>query len=101
MEYIAIQANQFKGKALGKAGYGGNRYVCVFIVKLHNGRGHLHEFEDKFACLWKAFLWRNINQAGNEDYNIDSADSDVNNEADKDDHNKFKEGKDLMSLALY
>ena len=55
MEYIAIHANQFAGKALGRAEYGRKRSVFSFFVKLHNRRGHLQEFKDELACLWKGF----------------------------------------------
>jgi hypothetical protein len=51
MEFIVIQANQFTGNPLGWAGCGGKRSVFVFLVKLHNGKGHSQDFENELSAL--------------------------------------------------
>jgi hypothetical protein len=109
MEYIAIQANQFTGSALGRAGYGGKRSVFVFLVKLHNGRGHSQDFEDELSALWKGFLRKNTKrkttrqpQGDDDDAGSDSeSDEDDDDDEEDDDHLEFKEGKDPMSPELY
>jgi hypothetical protein len=109
MEFIAIQANQFTGNALGRSGYGGKRSVFVFLVKLHNGRGHSQDFEDELSALWKGFLRKNTKRKtrrqpqeddGNDDDSSDS-ESEIDSDEEQDDHEEFKEGKDPMSPELY
>jgi hypothetical protein len=115
--YISKIANQKTLKPLSPAGYGGKRTAVFHLIRCHNGRGPTQDFQDEMTSLWKGFS-RTTNKRkmrarrqprqgdDNEpplkfDVKSVSSGSDVEDEEEDDNCDKFKEGKEPMSPELY